>query len=88
MRVTNDEIRRRAGISTQVRCRRWEWIGDVLRMAPNRNPHVALACNHCHIVGTRTPYSSRPPAPTRSMLFTNRKSANSQGARTNCAFQH
>ena len=32
--------------------------------------------NHCHIVGTRTPYLSRPPAPTHSMLFTNRKSAN------------
>ena len=31
--------------------------------------------NHCHIVGTQTPYLSRPPAPTRSMLFTNRKSA-------------
>ena len=44
--------------------------------------------NHCHIVGTRTPYLSRPPAPTRSILFTNRKSANSQGVRTNCAFQH
>ena len=44
--------------------------------------------NHCHIVGTRTPYLSRPPAPTHSMLFPNRKSANSQGDRTNCAFQH
>ena len=45
MRVSNDEIRRRAGIekiSTQVRRRRWKWIGHVLRMAPNRNPHVAL----------------------------------------------
>ena len=45
MRVSNDEIRRRVGIekiSTQVRCRRWKWIGHVLRMAPNRNPHVAL----------------------------------------------
>ena len=46
MRVPNDEIRRRAGIekiSTQVRRRRWKWIGHVLRMAPNRNPHVALS---------------------------------------------
>jgi len=44
MRVPNVEIRRRAGIeriSTQVRRRRWKWIGHVLRMAPNRNPHVA-----------------------------------------------
>ena len=49
--------------------------------------HV-YTCNHCHVVGTRTPYLSRPPAPTRSILFTNRKSANSQGVRTNCAFQH
>ena len=46
MHVPNDEIRRRAGIekiSTQVRRRRWKWIGHVLRMAPNRNPHVALS---------------------------------------------
>jgi len=46
MRVPNDEIRRRAGIekiSAQVRRRRWKWIGHVLRMAPNRNPHVALS---------------------------------------------
>ena len=45
MRVTNDEIRIRAGIqkiSMQVRRRRWRWIGHVLRMAPSRNPHVAL----------------------------------------------
>ena len=47
-----------------------------------------LNYNHCHIAGTRTPYLSRPPAPTCSVLFTNRKSANSQGVRTNCAFQH
>jgi len=34
MRVPTDEIRRRAGIekiSTQVRRRRWKWIGHVLR---------------------------------------------------------
>ena len=46
MRVSNDEIRRRAGIekiSLQVRRRRWKWIGHVLRMAPNRNPYVALS---------------------------------------------
>ena len=46
MRVSNDKISRRAGIeriSTQVRHRRWRWIGHVLCMAPNRNPHVALA---------------------------------------------
>ena len=30
-------------ISSQVRHRRWKWIGHVLRMAPNRNPHVALS---------------------------------------------
>ena len=45
MRVSNDEIRRKAGIekiSMQVRHRRWRWIGHVLRMAPNRNPHVVL----------------------------------------------
>ena len=33
-------------------------------------------------------YLSRPPVPTHSMLSTNRKSANSQAVRTNCAFQH
>ncbi|KAL9960526.1 hypothetical protein ACROYT_G033998 [Oculina patagonica] len=46
MRVSNDEIRRRAGIekiSSQVRRRRWKWIGHVLRMAPNRIPNVALS---------------------------------------------
>ena len=46
LRVSNDEIRRRAGIekiSSQVRRRRWKWIGHVLRMAPNRNPYVALS---------------------------------------------
>ena len=45
MRVSNDEIRRRAGIekiSMQVRHRRWRWIGHVLRMPPDRNLHVAL----------------------------------------------
>ena len=33
-------------------------------------------------------YLSHPPAPTHSMLSTNRKSVNSQAVRTNCAFQH
>ena len=33
-----------------------------------------LTYNHCHIVGTQTPYSSRPPTPTCSMLLTNHKS--------------
>lgn len=48
MRVSNDEMRRRAGIekiSTQVRRRRWEWLCsayDTKPRAPNRNPHVAL----------------------------------------------
>ena len=45
MRVSNDEIWRRAGIEkirTQVQHRRWKWIGHVLLMAPNQNPHVAL----------------------------------------------
>ena len=45
--MSNDEIRRRAGIekiSTQVRRRRCKWIGNVLRMAPNRSPHVPLTC--------------------------------------------
>ena len=43
MRVSNDEIRRRAKmekISLQVRRRRW--IGHVLRMAPTRNTQVEL----------------------------------------------
>ena len=47
-------------------------------------PLLFEGCNHCHIFGTRTPYLSRPPSPTRSMLFTNRKSANSQGVWTLC----
>ena len=50
MRVPNDEIRRRAGIkkiSTQVRRRRWKWIGHVLRMALNRNAYVALCWAPC-----------------------------------------
>ena len=45
MGVSNDEIRRRTGIEkigTHLRGRRWKWIGHVLRMAPSRNPHVAL----------------------------------------------
>ena len=46
MRLSNDEIRRIAGIekiSSQVRRRRWKRISHVLRMTPNQNPHVALS---------------------------------------------
>ena len=50
-----------------------------------RKQQLAIAI---YIVGTRTPYLSRPPASTPSMLFTNRKSVNLQGVRTKCAFQH
>ena len=45
MKVTNEEVRRRAKtctISEQVRRRRWRWIGHVLRMAYDQNPRIAL----------------------------------------------
>lgn len=43
--------------------------------------NMSVVYNHCHIAGTRTSYLSRPLAPTRSMLFTNCKSANSETVR-------
>ena len=45
MKVSNDEVRRRARtctISEQIRRRRWRWIGHVLRMNNQSNPRIAL----------------------------------------------
>ena len=45
MRVSNEEVRRRARtctISEQIRRRRWCWIGHVLRMDHHQNPGSAL----------------------------------------------
>ena len=45
MRVSNEEVRRRANtetISELVRKRRWTWIGHVLRMDNSCLPRVAL----------------------------------------------
>ena len=45
MKVTNEEVRKRAGserLSTQIRTRRWTWIGHVLRMKPDLLPRTAL----------------------------------------------
>ena len=45
MRVSNEEVRRRANtetISELVRKRRWTWIGHVLRMDSSCLPRVAL----------------------------------------------
>jgi len=45
MRVSNEEIRRRARTYTireQIRRRMWCWIGHVLRMDHHQNPHIAL----------------------------------------------
>ena len=45
MRITNKEIRARAGmetISKQVARRRWTWLGHVLRMDHHSHPRIAL----------------------------------------------
>ena len=45
MKVTNEEVRKRTGserLSTQIRTRRWTWIGYVLRMKPDSLPRTAL----------------------------------------------
>ena len=45
IRVTNKEVRKRARtctISEQIRRRRWCWIGHVLRIDHQQNPHIAL----------------------------------------------
>ena len=45
MKVTNEEVRKRTGskrLSTQIRTRRWTWIGHVLRMKPDSLPRTAL----------------------------------------------
>ena len=45
MKVTNEEVRKRTGLerlSTQIRTRRWTWIGHVLRMKPGSLPRTAL----------------------------------------------
>ena len=45
MRVTNEEIRARAGLETiskQVARRRWTWLGHVLRMDHCSHPRIAL----------------------------------------------
>ena len=45
MKVSNEEVRRRARtctISEQIRRRRWRWIGHVLRMNNQQNPRIAL----------------------------------------------
>ena len=45
MRITNEEIRARAGmetISKQVARRRWTWLGHILRMDHHSYPRIAL----------------------------------------------
>ena len=45
MKVTNEEVRKRTGserLSTQIRTRRWTWIGHVLRMKPDSLSRTAL----------------------------------------------
>ena len=46
MRITNEEVRRMAGIretiSDQVARRRWTWLGHVLRMDHHSHPRIAL----------------------------------------------
>ena len=47
MRITNEEIRARAGmetISKQVARRRWTLLGHVLRMDHHSHPRIALTC--------------------------------------------
>ena len=44
MKVTNKEVRERTRserISTQIKTRRWRWIGHVLRMKPGSLPRTA-----------------------------------------------
>ena len=50
MRVTNEEIRARAGLETiskQVARRRWTWLGHVLRMDYHSHPRIALHVHGC-----------------------------------------
>ena len=45
MKVNNDEVREKVkmeAVNTQVRRRRWRWIGHVLRMQQGAIPHIAL----------------------------------------------
>jgi len=45
MKISNEEIRKRANISTireQIFRRRWKFIGHVLRIDPNKHPKTAL----------------------------------------------
>ena len=46
MRITNEEVRQRAGIgetlSDQMSRRRWTWLGHVLRMDYHSHPRIAL----------------------------------------------
>ena len=45
MRITNEEIRTRAGIETiskPVARGRWSWLGHVLRMDHHSHPRIAL----------------------------------------------
>ena len=45
MRITNEDIRRRAGIekiSEIVQRLRWTWLGHVLRMDRDAHPRIAL----------------------------------------------
>ena len=75
-------------LSSYINCETVNQIYFLLSSLPIKNKrdmknpvsvtwYLLAKYNHCHIVGTRTPYLSRPPAPTRSMLLTNRKSARS-----------
>ena len=45
MKVSNEEVRRKANeelISTQVKRRRWQWIGHVLRIEKEAIPRTVI----------------------------------------------
>ena len=45
MKITNAEVRTKTGstrVSEQVKIRRWQWLGHVLRMEPDSLPRTAI----------------------------------------------
>ena len=70
MKVTNEEVRKRTGskrLSTQIRTRRWTWIGHVLR----------IVTKNCAKLGTRREEKER--SSERNMEENSRKREKSNG---------
>ena len=75
MKVTNEEVRKRTGserLSTQIRTRRWTWIGHVLRMKPD-----SFNTKNCAKLGTRREEKER--SSKRNIEENSRKREKSNG---------